>query len=296
MPVLEFFLPDSQPKKGHFSMPSQQSHLRSVTPPGGGDSGNTSRQQARQRPSKAIPTDRIKVDRQYEVLQALGRLSGPRKETVNADRLARAVGDIVPTTVILSNRFFEAAGWITTPAKGLYAATDALMKYTQLLAVNEPDRAAETLRGPARESWFWSTLEPHFANGKIRRNEAELMLMTEAVATDSHLPMIRNLLAWLEHIGLITVDDQFIAAKDETSAQASDAAPTVTPDGPERAADTRTEGTKPTAQAGERSPAPVISLSFEVKITVDDLARLSADQITALFAAVGTVAAVKGKQ
>jgi len=30
-------------------------------------------------------------------------------------------------------------------------------------------------------------------------------------------------------------------------------------------------------------------------IGIDDLARLSAEQITALFAAVGTVAAVKGR-
>ena len=34
MAVLEFFLPDTQPKKGHLIMPSQQSHLRSVTPHG----------------------------------------------------------------------------------------------------------------------------------------------------------------------------------------------------------------------------------------------------------------------
>ena len=68
------------------------------------------------------------------------------------------------------------------------------------------------------------------------------------------------------------------------------------PERTEKPTETEAESAKPTAQAGDRSPAPVISLSFEVKITVDDLARLSADQITALFAAVGTVAAVKGGQ
>ena len=95
------------------------------------------------------------------------------------------------------------------------------------------------------------------------------------------------------------MDDQFIAVNGDSVAAPAvrRRRPAVTPERTEKGpAETGAEGMKPTAQAGERSPAPVISLSFEVKITVDDLARLSADQITALFAAVGTVAAVKGKQ
>ena len=91
-------------------MSTKQSHLRSVTGADGGDSGDAGRQQARQRAAKGLPTDRIKRDRQYGIPVAIGRLSGPRKEPINADSLARAVGGgIAPTTVILSNRFFEDA-------------------------------------------------------------------------------------------------------------------------------------------------------------------------------------------
>jgi hypothetical protein len=278
-------------------MSTNQSHLRSVTTGDGDGAGDSGRQQARQRAAKGLPTDRIKRDRQYEIPAAIGRLSGARKEPINAERLARAIGGgIAPTTVILSNRWFEDAGWITVPAKGQYAATDALWEYTCRLATDTPARAVLALHGPVRRSWFWQVLESHLIDGKLRVSDAENMLMDAAEANPGHLPMIRNLIAWLEHIGMIAVDDQFIAVKADASGPAAEDGRERAPERAEKPAETGTEGAEPTAQAGDRSPAPVISLSFEVKITVDDLARLTADQITALFAAVGTVAAVKGRQ
>jgi len=241
------------------------------------------------------------MDRQYEIPAAIGRLSGAPKDPVNADTLARAVGGgIVPTTVILSNRFFEDAGWITTPAKGQYAATDALVAYTRRLATDTPERAALELHGPVRQSWFWQVLESHSIDGRVRVSDAENMLMTAAEAGPGHLPMIRNLIVWLEHIGMITVNDQFISVKDGTAAAAADASPAQGPAAPEKPAgtpaQTGAESAKPTDKAGEPSPATVIALSFEIKITADDLARLTPEQIAALFAAVGTVAAVKGNR
>ncbi len=278
-------------------MSSKQSHLHTVTSADDGGSGNAGRQQPRQRAAKGLPSDRIRLDRQYGIPAAIGRLSGARKDPINADALARAVGGgIAPTTVILVTRFFEDAGWITIPAKGLYAATDALVQYTRRLDTDTPERAALELHEPARRSWFWQVLESHSINGKVRVSDAENLLMDAAEANPGHLPMIRNLIAWLEHIGIITVNDQFIALKDAAPTPASEAGQDQAPERAEKTAEAAAEGAKPTEQAGERSPAPVISLSFEVKITVDDLARLSADQITALFAAVGTVAAVKGRQ
>jgi hypothetical protein len=277
-------------------MSSNQSHLRAVTPTDGGGSGDASRPQARQRAAKGLPTDRIKMERQYDILATIGRLSSSRN-SINADNLARAVGGgIVATTVMLSNRFFADAGWITIPAKGQYAATEPLVQYARRLVTDTPDRAVLELHDPVRQSWFWQELESLFTDGKARVSDAETMLMRAAEASPGHLPMIRNLIAWLEHIGMVTVDDQFIAVKVDVATPAADADDQRAPEHAEKPAETGAEGAKPTEQAVERSPTPVISLSFEVKITMDDLAQLSADQITALFAAVGTVAAVKGRQ
>ena len=65
--------------------------------------------------------------------------------------------------------------------------------------------------------------------------------MDAAEASPGHLPMIRNMVTWLEHIGMITADGQFIAVKDGTAAPAPDAGPAVTPDRTEKPAETGAE-------------------------------------------------------
>jgi hypothetical protein len=279
---------------------SQQPYLHPVAPPDSGGPAAIGRQQARQRADKALPTDRMKMDRQIAVLHALGRLSGPRKESVNADGLSRAVSGIAPTTVILSNRFFEAAGWIVIPAKGIYAATNVLVEYTRRLATGTPAYAAEALRDPARQSWFWQVLEPHIADGRrLPVNDAVILLMRGAGASDGHTPMIRNLIAWLEHVGMISVRDQCIAAEAKTAEPAGDTAPGPPqprdqgPAGTPAPAETGAKGEKPTAPGGGEPPATVVAFSFDVKVTTADLARLTPEQIRAFFEAVGAVMAVR---
>jgi hypothetical protein len=283
---------------------ANQPHLRSVEPPTDGESP-TSRQQ-RQRATKALPTDRMKMDRQIAVLGALGRLSGPRKDPVNGDQLSRAVGGVVASTVILSNRFFADAGWIVPSGRGLYAATDELVEYTRRLATGTPQYASEILRVPAQRSWFWEILEPYLADGgRLPVNEAAILLMREAGAMDHHMTMIQNLVTWLEHIGLIAVQDNYIVA-----AAVSDgvgASSTGFPAEPQRPANPqRPAGPTPTAgpEAGNRGhivqdeelpPATLLGFNLDVYLTVDDLARLTPEQIRAFFEAVGVLAALKNK-
>ena len=276
-------------------MSSPNSHLRPVTASDGGRTETAARQQPRTHASKALPTDRMKMDRQIAVLHAVGRLSGPRKNAVDADALSRAVTDIAPTTVILSNRFFEAAGWIDVPNKGNYAATDALVEYTRRLSTGTAEYAAEALRGPARQSWFWVVLEPHLADGqRLTVNDAEIQLMRAAVASDGHLPNIRNLIAWLEYAGMVTVRDQSIVARNAEPVGSS--SPPQPLDGEQGPMTPPPAGDgKATVKGGGEPPATVVAFSVDLKVTADDLERLSADQIRALFEAVGTVIAIKQK-
>jgi|SRR5580658_1830615 hypothetical protein len=273
-------------------MSSPYSHLRSVNSSEGGEGEGASRQQPRQHSDKALPSDRMKVGKQVAVLHAIGRHSGPRRP-LDADILSRAVTGIAPSTVILSNRFFEAAGWITSPEKGRYAATDALVEYSRRLAADIPDPAA-VLRDPARHSWFWEALEPDLAEGqRLAVNDAIVKLMTAAGANDGHLPNVRNLIAWLEHVGMVTVRDQVMVATNAMSRASSVIPP---PDRGSDAAELKQQDLEVDADRnGGGPPTTVVAFSFDLRVTSDDLQRLSAEQIKALFEAVGTVMAIKQK-
>jgi hypothetical protein len=232
------------------------------------------------------------MDLQLRILQAIGRLSGPRKAKVNATDLAKAVGDTAASSVVLSNRFFAAVGWIENDGRGLYAATDALVEYVRLLATHDADRAAVALHDPARRTWFWETLAPRLADGPLPLNDATILLMREAEAADNHVPKINNLISWLRLIGLITVrGDQVMLA----SGADARVAPEHRDDAREESGP-RTPGPEveePTRRhAGNSAGTTVLAVSFDVRVTADDLARLNPEQIKALFEAVGTVMAL----
>ena len=275
---------------------SQSSHLHSVDPQDGGGSQGPSRTPQRQRAARPLPTDRIKMDVQPKVLETIGRLSGAGKQPVNANELSKRVG-LVPATVILSNRFFADAGWIENQ-RGLYTAKDALVEYVRRCAVSgeATDDALEALRVPVREqSWFWEALSPYLAEGgSLPLSEATIVLMRAAGANDNHMPMITNLIAWLEIIGLIAVEDGQVrlasgAAPNgsaEMRQQPAEQQPASAPD-----AATGGTGEKPTGQPGA-GPPYVIAFNFEVRMTAEDLARLSGEQIKSFFESVGTVMAL----
>lgn len=281
---------------------NQQSHLRPVEPTDGGDAPGGTRQAARQRASKALPTDRMKMDRQIAVLGALGRLSGPRKDAVDGDQLSKAVGGAVAATIILSNRFFADAGWITLSGRGRYSATDELVEYTRRLATGSRENAVEVLQAPVRQSWFWQVLEPYLTVGRVPVNEAVILLMREAGAMDHHLTMIQNLIAWLEYIGLVEVRGDSLVSLDGKADEAPapvDSTAAEGSRGPDQEAPARTGAElvapEPAVQGGGFPATPVVMFSLDVRLTVDDLAQLDADQIKAFFEAVGTLAAVKNR-
>jgi len=280
-----------------------QSHLRPVDPPDNGGPGGSSRAAQRPHAKRALPTDRMKMDVQIRVLNAIGRLSGAGKRPVNAQELGKALEGLAATTVMLSNRFFADAGWIRSE-RGQYTATDALVEYSRRRSLAGsgpvPGEAMEALRTPARQSWFWEALAPFLRNGRLPYTEAAIILMSEAEASESHKPMIANLIAWLRVIGLIEQHDDHIAlAEGESASSVADPdhadPPPATPETVQESAAAHAASEKPAVHAAAGPPAYVIAFNFGTQLTADDLARLSPEQIKALFEAVGTVMALTGK-
>lgn len=284
-------------------MSDQGSGVQPLTPP---------RAEKRRRPSKSLPTDRIKFETQVRVLQTMGRLSGAGR-AVDNQRLSKALnGEVSHYTVGLSHAFFVDAGWLEKRGRGDYAASQALLDFTRRVSTgSELVKAVESLRTTAREAWFWRAVEPHLTHAAAPAHEVLVTLMQEAQVGEAHLPQLRILLEWLRFVGLIESTDDGIAA----------AGPARTPStGTYLPADSRGEvapvrdaatpipgaptvATAPTHHAltevPAAAPAPskradsVLSLDVSLQVTAADLAKLNPEQIQALFQAVGAVLAIK---
>src|SRR6185437_1121101 len=146
----------------------------------------------------------------------------------------------------------------------------------------------EALRVPVRQSWFWQALSPYLASGELPVKEARIILSREADAGEGHMPSIMNVLWWLAFVGLITMDNDQVRLNGSQPADAG-AQPAGQPSQP---APPGSQDEKPTGQAGEPSPAYVVAFSLDVRMTMDDLARLSPEQVKSLFESVGTVMAL----
>ena len=164
----------------------------------------------------------------------------------------------------------------------------------------------------ATGSWYWRTIEPLLQHGGAHMSEVIVALMHEATVGDAHTPQIRMLLEWLKFLGLISIQGDMVMLTSPTAREPEpdvaeqeerdvepefELEPEPEPRTPERPVveQPRAEVPRPTtSQAG--APRPMLSFDFSCEVTAEDLARLDADQIRALFEAVGTVAAITRKQ
>lgn len=246
----------------------------------------------RMRPSKPLPTDRMKMDTQTQALAAIAVASASRENGVTAADIAARIG-VVEATAGLNNAFFAAAGWIERVGKGLFKPSDAAIKYAQRLGFNETEAAA--LLAPAiRESWYFREIEPELRLGRPVPVARMVSILAQAAGAGvEYRPQLEGVLAWLQYVGVIVITDGHVQlgqrdlqdlGNSEDEAEKLD----------ENLADPAGgEGSEPTTKKRLAQANAVISLDFDLSLTAEDLAKLEPERITALFEAVGRVAAIK---
>jgi hypothetical protein len=268
--------------------------------PSGPGTGNAVRAQ-KQRAERSLPTDRMTFDKQVEALRSIAQIGGNGRRSVTAEDISPNVG-LKGVTGGLSNRFFRDSGWVVPAGRGAYTATDSLMDYHRHLNVDPADSsgARQYLAASARKSWYWQALEPMLEGG-IRQTMVLHTLSREAGATD-HTHQLQMLLDWVEWLGLIRRDGDMVfpgATTPEDSSAAPDAAPGELVERP-TTQDAGATGTaicdsareaalapapqSVTAVPGESDVSALVSFSFNVRITADDAAKLSSEQLQSLLA------------
>ncbi|MGK5738518.1 hypothetical protein [Micromonospora sp. URMC 103] len=238
---------------------------------------------------------------QIDILRTFARLSGG-KRPVNSEQIANAL-KISTNSAALSNGFFVESGWLARVGRGQYVATEQAVAYNRRMEFGAPAAAVELLAEPARSAWYWQALEPALTGSRLSKNEVLVILADEANTIEEHRPQLENILQWLQFLNLIRTDGEYLVAT-EAAPDADESEPAQadvegdtdlnpkhgqgSPDKPDerRAASSRMNG----------SGDVVIAFSTDLRLTGEDLAALSPDQIRALFEAVGTVASLTKRQ
>lgn len=275
-------------------------HLRPVPESEADSQSNDSTRAApRPRSQRPLPTNRLKFDVQVAALKAIAVASNYGERAVSAEDIAPRMG-VVAATAGLNNAFFTAAGLIVRERKGYYKPIAATSEFARKSTFNETQAAA--LLGPAmQESWYFREIAQQLQMGTTTHKKMIEVLAHVAGASRDHETQLTSVLLWLEYVGLVINTNGYVQLGQR---DLQELYKPLTPD-PEE--DTEDDGDGPVDPAGTEGKTTttkrrrsdvhdeetVLSLTFDLALTGDDLRGLSAEQIVALFEAVGKVAAIK---
>ncbi|WP_203909662.1 hypothetical protein [Rhizocola hellebori] len=246
----------------------------------------------------------MKFANQVEILRAFAVAAKQRRDGVTSDDLARLTS-VSPATAGLSNNFFMEARLIERVKKGAYLPSKPVQDFATAwgFARTEPERklAANKLAEPLSRTWFFEAVRERLHMGPASPADLVRALAHVAGAEPHHETQLANLLEWLEFVGLIeTNGDRVQMAGEQDTAVAGDEphvsmqAPHMKSDGGDIATHAEPPAsTRQVAMPQQQVEPVVLALGLDIKLTANDLAKLSPDQIRALYEAIGVVASIQ---
>jgi hypothetical protein len=281
-------LPDAAPSLPLSDVDSDSTSGGSRPPIGG------ARGPQKQRPDRSLPTDRLSFEKQVEVLRSIAQLSGSNRRPVTAEALSNAIG-LKGNTGGLSNKFFMDSGWVDFAGRGNYTAAEPLLEFHRALNF-EPENhhgARQHLQDPVRGSWYWAEVHPLLEGGSVKESVVLYELSKAAGAADRR-PQLLLILQWLEWVGLVQRDGEMVSLPTSPSSEVPDSETSVdeaagTVDSSSNQRDVgESRPSEKVADATAQSPAGVdpsalVSFNFSVRITADDAAKMSNENLRSLL-------------
>lgn len=208
--------------------------------------------------------------------------------------------EISPATAGLNNAFFTEAGWVEKSGRGEYKPTAEASAFVQKFGFSETEAAA-CLAPAMKRSWYFTEIASELEAGPMPIDSAVKVLAQIAGAGVEYRPQLVSVIDWLEYVGLVVVADGVVQlgqrdVQDREPQERKPSAPGATVaekrSAPAGGSDAGTT-TEDRQNGGVQGVPTLLSLSFDLALTADDLQKLSAEQIKTLFEAVGAVAAVR---
>jgi hypothetical protein len=252
--------------------------------------------QSDRRPTRALPTDRVQLSKQLNLLRAYAAVSGQSGKPVSSAEVAN-VAKLNTSTISLCNGFFADVGFIEKAPNGQYVPSPEVVSFLRAFAWS-PETAPQKLAPRLRDAWFMRRLQPKLAMGGLDEDEAIRELGDEANADPRYTNSLRLIIDYLETTGLVRRDGNFLRAVDPAVGRSSE-----TENVPREAAtpgsfsggDVTNTRTSAITTAFAQPTEGVVQFHISVKVDMAEFSDWSPDRITAFFGGIAQVLAAKGK-
>ncbi len=185
---------------------------------------NGTERQTRRRPTKALPTERMVVSKQLDILRGYVAASGPERKPVSNDEVASVVG-VHTGTVSICNPFFASVGLIRREKNG-HVPSDDVYSYADRFKW-EQEKSTIKLAPAFRAAWFSAVLLPKLSYRALTKDECVSYLAEESSAEPGYKISLERIIEYLAVVGIVRVEGNSVTASPED--QQYQAATTSTP-------------------------------------------------------------------
>jgi hypothetical protein len=237
----------------------------------------------RSRPNKTIPTERIKLERQFDLLRAFaGVYSATGKPVSNKE-----VADIVQmsdTTTSLANGFFTETGLLSKAAGG-WVPADEVVAYHRSYEWDR-DAAARELQPVLARCWFWEVLQPKLGFRPMDEKDAINALGAAAAASADYRPNLKLIIDYLVSTGMIERDGAMLKII-RTDKPREETPPSQPPQ-------ERVRQNTSTVNTGfNQHPGGGVQFHVNINVSMEELGSWKPERIAAFFAGMAKVLAAK---
>lgn len=237
------------------------------------------------KPKKALPTSRIAVSKQLEILRAYVHASGQEGKGVRLNDLA-SVMNMHANTVTLANPFLSDVGLIQRGEGGYVPSSDAIA-YAGAFDWN-PEKAAHKLGQTMAGTWFGKALMPKLSMRPMDEKDAIADLANEAGAGTEYGPQLRMLLEFMEETGLVQRDNGRVTKRSTAPGET----PAEKPSG--ESPDPAQSGKSSLFTSFAQPTEGMVRFNVSVKVDMSEFAGWKPDRIASFFSGIAQVLAAKG--
>jgi hypothetical protein len=248
------------------------------------DAGEAQRDKSK--PTKTLPTDRITVSKQLDILRAYAAASANGTRAATVSEVAEIV-KMAASTVGLVHPFFTSVNFIQRTGTGAYSVSTEAINFLKAYEWDK-DTASHKLGPGLRNSWFGQALLARLTFGSIEEKTAIAVLAEASSAAPEYEDQLRMVIEFMVASGLVLREGGQVRARPAL------AAPDTVPvqqkaDEPEREPSVSATKLNTSVQA---TPGK-FNLNISVEVDMAEFSTWRPERIQAFFRGVAEVLAAK---
>jgi len=168
--------------------------------------------------TQVIPTNRLTVPKQIEIIRAYGAAYEAGGGSVGIEDVTKFVG-MAPATVSQTNAFLQDTGIVRKDGRRFVPAAE-VQAMNRLYEVSK-DKALAKLGPLMEKSWFGKLVVPKLKFRPMSEEDVVHELFEAATAETQHLPQVRMLVDYLVITGVVERDGGVLKLKNGYAADAA---------------------------------------------------------------------------